>query len=88
MYKLVANNETRLVPILHNGEFLDGNGMSTRNTIGSGCEGHNGCSIYSGVLDSLVVRLPWAQVVGGSNPSTPTISRILFVLYSLSVSSK
>ena len=37
-----ANNEARLVPILHNGEFPNGNGMSARNTIGSGCEGHNG----------------------------------------------
>lgn len=28
--------------------------------------------LLNGVLDSLVVHLPWAQVVVGSNPSTPT----------------
>ena len=33
-----------------------------------------GAPFQDGVLDSLVVRLPWAQVVGGSNPTPATIS--------------
>ena len=35
-------------------------------------QGFQGFQFQNRVLDSLVVRLPWAQVVGGSNPSTRT----------------